>query len=78
MTLTEATRVVVSRLLGERRMTDSELARRSGSLTQSWVSRFLNADRGTLKIDQMEAIAAALDMTLLDLIELAEAERRAR
>lgn len=67
MTLTEAVRAYVLDSVKVRR-NDVAMAKASG-LTQSWINRFLNGERGTLSVDRAAALAKVYDMTVGEFLD---------
>lgn len=70
-------KVHLSRLLGERRMTQKELAQKAGLRTQT-VSKIYNEQVKGLEFDTIEKICRVLNCDLSDLLELRveEGEKR--
>ena len=73
--LSEALRREVARRIESGELTGTDLARRVG-FTQAHISNFLNRKRG-LKLSALDRTLRALDLTIYDLLDPAEAARHA-
>lgn len=61
-------RIFLSRLLGERRMTQAELARKTG-IRPSTISEIYNEMAERVNLEHLDKICAALDCKLSDLMD---------
>ncbi|KPN89544.1 helix-turn-helix transcriptional regulator [Lysinibacillus sp. ZYM-1] len=67
-------KVHLSRLLGEKRMKISELAKETG-LHRNGLSRLYNEETDGIKFDTLEKVCKALNCEISDLIEIVDEER---
>ncbi|WP_342530814.1 helix-turn-helix domain-containing protein [Lysinibacillus fusiformis] len=67
-------KVHLSRLLGEKRMKISELAKETG-LHRNGLSRLYNEDTDGIKFDTLEKVCKALNCDISDLIEIVDEEK---
>ncbi|UDK97477.1 helix-turn-helix transcriptional regulator [Lysinibacillus sphaericus] len=67
-------KVHLSRLLGEKRMKISELAKETG-LHRNGLSRLYNEETDGIKFDTLEKVCKALNCDISDLIEIVDEEK---
>ncbi|MCK1987976.1 helix-turn-helix transcriptional regulator [Lysinibacillus fusiformis] len=67
-------KVHLSRLLGEKRMKISELAKETG-LHRNGLSRLYNEETDGIKFDTLEKVCKALNCEISDLIEIVDEEK---
>ncbi len=67
-------KVHLSRLLGEKRMKISELAKETG-LHRNGLTRLYNEETDGIKFDTLEKVCKALNCDISDLIEIVEEEK---
>ncbi|WP_342441409.1 helix-turn-helix transcriptional regulator [Lysinibacillus sp. FSL K6-0075] len=67
-------KVNLSRLLGEKRMKISELAKETG-LHRNGLSRLYNEETDGIKFDTLEKVCKALNCDISDLIEIVDEEK---
>jgi putative transcriptional regulator len=66
-------RIHLSKILGEKRMNQAELARRTG-LRPNTVGLLYNELTDNIKLDYLETICRELDCDITDILELVEGE----
>lgn len=67
-------KVHLSRLLGEKRMKISELAKETG-LHRNGLTRLYNEETDGIKFDTLEKVCKALNCDISDLIEIMDEEK---